>query len=61
MTDQKLVNGLTRDAHRGALATAQSMHIRAIADDHDVTEVERWAAEVARIEMILYNWEEING
>ncbi len=59
MTESKLVHGLTRDTHKGALAMAQSMHIRAIADDHPVTEITKWGDEVLRIETILNNWDNL--
>lgn len=51
----KLYNGLTKATHMGALAAAQSMHIKAIADDSN--QIDTWEAEVNRIQMILDNWD----
>ena len=51
----RLYNGLTKDTHMGALATAQSMHLKAIADDSHA--IDSWEAEVNRIQMILDNWD----
>ena len=48
MTD-RLYNGLTRDTHKGALATAQAMHIRAIADDYCSEEIEKWSASASKL------------
>ena len=52
----KLYNGLTYDAHKGALATAQGMYFKALGDN-DANGVERWGAEEARITAIIDNWE----
>jgi len=52
----KLYNGLTYDAHKGALATAQGMYFSALGKNKP-NEVERWEAEEARIQTILDNWE----
>ena len=51
----RLYNGLTYDAHKNALATAQAMHIAAL-DRHSEEDKNRWAAEEARITAILDNW-----
>ena len=57
----RLYNGLTRDTHKGALATAQAMHIRAVADDYCSEEIEKWSAECLRIETILNNWDNLTN
>jgi len=51
----ELYNGLTKATHMGALATAQGMHLRAIADDW--VEVDKWEKEVNRINFVLDNWD----
>lgn len=51
----RLYQGLTYDAHKGALATAQAEYFRALGNNN-ASSVERWGAEEARIQSILDNW-----
>lgn len=51
----RLYNGLTYDAHKGALATVQAQYFQALGNN-DALGVERWGAEEARIQSILDNW-----
>lgn len=52
----KLYNGLTYDAHKGALATVTAEYHRAFKRE-DIKATTRWGREIERINQIMANWE----
>ena len=51
----RLYQGLTYDAYKGALATAQGRYFDALGNN-DQHEIQRWGAEEARLQEIMDNW-----
>ena len=50
---------LTRDTYLGALAETQAHHNRAL-QDNNKTMINIWEREVARIELVLENWDTLS-